>query len=98
LPRSLGSLSWMFSGRFCTKVQVQVQCASTVFSITWIRLQRTVFLLVSPIYARLRNAQRTLVPIKSSLWQESSLHCSLEATVSCPSFRFQVSAADGIMK
>jgi hypothetical protein len=29
-----------------------------------------------------------LVPIKSSLWQKSSLHCSLGATVRCPGFRF----------
>jgi hypothetical protein len=37
-----------------------------------------------------------LVPIESSLWQESSLHCSLESTVSCPSFRSQVLAANEI--
>jgi hypothetical protein len=39
-----------------------------------------------------------LAPIKSSLWQESSLRCSLEAAVPWPNFRFQVWAADGIMK
>jgi hypothetical protein len=31
----------------------------TVLSISWLRLRRTLFLLVLPIYARLRNAQRT---------------------------------------
>jgi hypothetical protein len=59
LPRSLGALCLDISGRSCTKVQVQVQCASSVFSMICIRLQRTLFLLISPIYTRLRNAQRT---------------------------------------
>ena len=55
---------WLFSGRPCTKVRVRVQRASTVISISWLRLRRTLFLLIILIYARLRNAQRTWYPIK----------------------------------
>ena len=77
----------MFSGRFCTQVRVQVQCASTVFSITWIRLQRTFFLLIILIYARLRNAQRTW--FRSSPRCGKSLHCMLlRSDGSLPTFPF----------
>jgi hypothetical protein len=48
-----------FLGRRCSEVRVQVQCASTVISISWLCLWRTLFLLIILIYARLRNAQRT---------------------------------------
>ena len=66
----------MFSGRSCTKVRVQVQCASTVFSITWICLQRTLLLLVSPGCGRLQNAQRTISRGPRQLWSGGHLHVS----------------------
>jgi hypothetical protein len=81
-------------GRSCTKVRVQVQCASTVFSTTWIRSQRTLSLLVSAIYARLRNAQRTW--FRSSSRCGKSLHCMFlrRSDGSLPKFPFSVWAAD----
>ena len=65
--------SGYFGLAHCIKVRNQVRCASTVFSIAWICLQRTLFLLVSAIYARLRNAQRTW--FRSSPRCGKSLHC-----------------------
>jgi hypothetical protein len=88
LPRSLGLCvldvfrSILHYGTNSDTVRI------TVFSITWIRLQRTLFLLVSAIYARLRNAQRT--------WSDHVLAVArvftalfLEATVPCPSSVFR---------
>jgi hypothetical protein len=80
------------------KVRNQVQCASTVLSRPWLRLQRTLFLLVSPIYAKLRNAQRTWYAIKVLAASRAFAACSLEVRVRRPSFRFQDYVADRIVK
>jgi hypothetical protein len=69
LPRSLVRCIWVAFGPPCAWVRVQVQRASPVVSIPWLRLRRTLFLLIILIYVRLRNAQRTW---SSSCYSRSS--------------------------